>query len=117
MTDVKTDAVPHRSFAEMTKEQIAIYAKELNESFHNERALRMTLQERDSLLNQRAREVTALNHLLQQQLTEWHQFAEDYRDVLLSIRDLLGEGDFGPERTEALSELIDGAVPDSNATG
>ena len=117
MTDAETETGAHHSFAEMTKEQIAIYAKELNESFRKERGLRTTLQERDSMLDQRAREVTALNHLLQQQLTEWHGFAEDYREVLLSIRDLLTEGDFGPERTEALSRVIDDAATDLKATG
>ena len=58
----------HRSFAKMTKEQISIYAKELNEAFRKERSLRVSLQERDSMLDQRAREVTALNHMLQQQV-------------------------------------------------
>jgi hypothetical protein len=53
-TDVKQLEV--RSFDEMTKQQIAIYAKELNDQFRNERHLRGNLQERDAMLEQRAQQ-------------------------------------------------------------
>ena len=115
MPDTKTESMDHRSFAEMTKEQIAIYAKELSESFRNERSLRLSLQERDKMLDQRAREVTALNHLLHQQVLEWHKVADEYREILLSIRDLLDEGQLGPEQSEALGGLIEAGVAGATA--
>ncbi len=115
MPDTKTESTDHRSFAEMTKEQIAIYAKELSESFRKERSLRLSLQERDTMLDQRAREVTALNHLLHQQVLEWHKVADEYREILLSIRDLLDEGQLGPEQSEALGGLIEAGVADATA--
>ncbi|MDA1036650.1 MAG: hypothetical protein O3B65_07210 [Chloroflexi bacterium] len=114
MPETNTETANHHSFAEMTKDQIAIYAKELSESFRNERTLRVSLQERDSMLDQRAREVTALNHLLQQQILEWHNVADEYREILLSIRDLLDEGQIGPEQSEALGGLIEAGVSDAN---
>ena len=115
MPDSKTETEEHRSFAEMTKEQIAIYARELSESFRKERGLRVSLQERDSMLDQRAREVTALNHLLQQQILEWHNVADEYREILLSIRDLLDDGQLGPKESDALGGLIEAGVSGANA--
>ena len=75
----KTDAPGMiRSFDQLTRDQITIYAKELNDHFHKERRLRVNLHERDEQLEQRAREVTALNRLLQQHLLEWYKVAQEY---------------------------------------
>jgi hypothetical protein len=49
------ESTEHRSFVEMTKDRCSIYAKEISETFRKERTLRMSLQERDSMLHQRAR--------------------------------------------------------------
>lgn len=115
MPEEKNEASEHRSFAEMTKDQIAIYAKELSEAFRKERGLRVSLQERDTMLDQRAREVTALNHLLQQQVLEWHNVADEYREVLLSVRDLLQDGQLGAAQSQALGGLIEAGVSSANA--
>jgi hypothetical protein len=58
--DQQTTQGSARTFEELNKEQIGIYAKELNDHFRNERKLRGNLSERDAQLDQRAREVSAL---------------------------------------------------------
>jgi hypothetical protein len=95
-----------RSFDEITKQQIAIYAKELNDHFRNERRLRGNLQERDAMLEQRAREVSALNNLLQHQLVEWYKVAQEYREVLSTIKDVLREGMMDEARGDEIEEMI-----------
>ena len=94
------------SFDEMTKQQIAIYAKELNEHFRNERRLRGSLKHSDSMLEQRAREVSALNNLLQQQLVEWYKVAQEYREVLGTIKDVLREGMMDSTRSDQIEQMI-----------
>jgi hypothetical protein len=95
-----------RTFDDITKQQIAIYAKELNDHFRNERRLRGNLQERDAMLEQRAREVSALNNLLQQQLVEWYKVAQEYREVLSTIKDVLREGMMDASRGGEIEEMI-----------
>jgi hypothetical protein len=99
-----------RTYEELTKEQIAIYAKELNDHFRNERKLRINLSDRDAQLDQRAREVSALNNLLQQQLVEWYKIAKEYREVLESINDLLQEGTGDLPISEELKGMIAAVV-------
>lgn len=99
-----------RSFDELSREQIAIYARELNEHFRKERGLRVSVQERDRQLEQRAREVTALNHLLQQHLLEWYKVAQEYREVLAGIREMLREGSISDAQREEMGALIDRVV-------
>ena len=105
-----------RSFDDLTRDQIAIYAKELNEHFRKERKLRMSLQDRDGQLEQRAREVTALNHMLQQHLLEWYKVAQEYREVLSAIRDTLRVGAISSDETDELGALIDNFVPTDGAS-
>jgi len=90
----------------MTEQQIAIYAKEMNDHFRNQRRLRCNLQERDAMLEQPAREVTALNNMLQQQLVEWYKVDQEYRDVLSTIKDVLREGMMGAVRGDEIEEMI-----------
>ena len=103
----------HRSFDELTKDQMAIYAKELNDHFRNERKLRLSLTERNAQLEQRAREVAALNNLLQSHLAEWYKLSHEYRDVLQSIRELLAEGVLQDDRSDQLAAMIDAIVAET----
>ena len=107
------DTDNHKSFDELTKDQMAIYAKELNDHFRAERKLRMSLTERNSELEQRAREVAGLNNLLQQHLAEWYKLAYEYREVLTSIKDLLNEGILKNDRTDQLAAMIDAIVAET----
>lgn len=99
-----------RTFEELNKEQIAIYAKELNDHFRNERKLRVNLSDRDAQLDQRAREVSALNNLLQQQLVEWYKIAKEYREVLESINEMLKEGTGELPLSDELKGMIESVV-------
>jgi len=105
--------VQHRSFEDLTKDQMAIYAKELNDHFRAERKLRLSLTERNAELEQRAREVAGLNNLLQQHLAEWYKLAHEYREVLTSIKELLNEGPLKDERTVHLAAMIDAIVAET----
>lgn len=102
-----------RSFDDLTKDQMAIYAKELNDHFRAERKLRISLTERNNELEQRAREVAGLNHLLQQHLAEWYKLAHEYREVLQSMKDLLNERMFRDDRTDKLAAMIDAIVAET----
>ena len=102
-----------KSFEELTKDQMAIYAKELNDPFRAERKLRLSLTERNAELEQRAREVAGLNNILQQHLAEWYKLAYDYRDVLTSIKELLSDGMVKDERTSQLAAMIDAIVAET----
>ena len=115
-----TDQTPHadgpelrKSFEELTKDQMAIYAKELNDHFRAERKLRLSLTERNAELEQRAREVAGLNNILQHHLAEWYKLAYEYRDVLTSIKELLDEGMVKNDRTDQLAAMIDAIVAET----
>ena len=76
----------------------------------------MSLQDRDQELEQRAREVSALNQLLQQHLLEWYKVAQEYRGVLAGIREMLsGEGEISLVQSVELGELIDSVVAGESA--
>lgn len=92
---------------QIAAEQVSIYAKELNDYFRKERDLRSSLRERDELLEHRAREVSALNLLLQQHLMEWYGVARQYRNVLGRLRESLAGGGKAPG---GLAGMIDDAL-------
>ena len=108
----ESEAALPGTFNDLTKGQIAIYAKELNEHFRKERGLRVNLQARDKELEQRAREVTALNNMLQQHLLEWQRVAQEYREVLTAIREMLG--DLSMDEGGELRSLIDNVVSNTS---
>jgi hypothetical protein len=88
----------------------------LNDHFRKERKLRINLKQRDSELVQRTREVTALNRLLQEHLLEWYKVAEDYREVLVAIKETLRSKTFGENAAE-LEAMLDNVVNESEAVG
>ena len=104
---------PRKSFEDLTKDQMAIYAKELNDHFRAERKLRMSLTQRNAELEQRAREIAGLNNILQQHLAEWYKLSHEYHEVLTAIRELLDEGTVKNERTEQLARMIDVIVAET----
>ena len=101
------------TYEDLTHDQISIYAKELNDYFHKERGLRMSLEEREETLTQRAREVTALNQMLQQHLLEWYRIAQDYREVLGAIKEMLKSVQVSPTKEALMTEFIDSAMTSS----
>ena len=58
------------TFDQITREQLEIYAREVQSHYKEERRLRTQLEERNEVLEQRIREITALNQLFQRHLAE-----------------------------------------------
>jgi hypothetical protein len=63
------DSTPD-TFDQITREQLEIYAREVQIHYNEERRLRRQLEERNEALEQRIREITALNELFQRHLAE-----------------------------------------------
>ena len=69
MTGDDTDIV--RSFEELGKQQLEIYAAELQQHYREERQLRRELQERNNELELKVNELLALNRLVQKVLDQY----------------------------------------------
>jgi len=91
-----TDLQLQRTFYLFSRQQLEIYARELREHITNERRLRRELEEQNRILENRVRELTALNQLFQQHLQERFETLEAYRHVC--------------ERIERLAEEVDALV-------
>lgn len=88
-----TDLQVQRTFQLLSRQQLEIYARELREHITNERRLRRELEERNRILENRVRELTALNQLFQQHLRERFETLEAYRHVCERIERLAQEAD------------------------
>ena len=77
-----------RTFDKLNREQLEIYAKELREHVQSERQLRQELEGRNIQLEQRVKEITALNQLFQSHLEERQAVVQAYREVLDGLREL-----------------------------
>ena len=73
----------------LTKNQLMVYAKELREHVQSERSLREELESQNQQLEQRVREITALNQLFQKHLDERAEVVRAYREVLQGLRELV----------------------------
>ena len=73
----------------LNREQLEIYAKELREHVRAERHLRQELEGRNRQLEQRVREITALNQLFQRHLEERQTVVETYRKVLQGLQEMV----------------------------
>ena len=71
-----------QTFEKLSRAQLEIYAKELNEHIQAERRLRLELEGQNQRLEQRVREITALNQLFQRHLDERLAVVQAYKDVL-----------------------------------
>ena len=67
------------------RQQLKIYAKELKEHFNEERCLRQELEGRNAQLELRVREVTALNRLFQEHLNQRFAVVQAYRELLKDL--------------------------------
>ncbi len=72
----------------LNRTQLEIYAKELSEHVQSERKLREELEGRNSDLEQRIREITALNQLFQAHLDERATVVKAYTEVLDGLKQL-----------------------------
>lgn len=89
MAEVEKEAT--QTFEQFNRDQLEIYARELNQHFREERALRQKLEERNKQLEQRVQEITALNALFRQNLEQRSQVEEGYHSILEKIKRLAEE--------------------------
>ena len=85
---MKTEDQAPQTFEKLSRQQLEIYAKELREHVQSERRLRQELQGRNEQLEQRVREITALNQLFHRHLEERQTVVEAYHKVLEGLREL-----------------------------
>ena len=71
-----------QTFEKLSRAQLEIYAKELNEHVRVERHLRLELEGQNQQLEQRVREITALNQLFQRHLDERVAVVKAYKEVI-----------------------------------
>ncbi|MBI2866700.1 MAG: hypothetical protein HYX97_00015 [Chloroflexi bacterium] len=101
-----------RTFHTLSRQQLEIYAKELQARIVEERRLRQELAEQTGQLEQRLREITALNQMFQKHLGQQFEVIDTYRQLLDGLRRLAHDA-------TALREQADKApLPDThNAPG
>ena len=97
-----------RIFEQLGRQQLEVFARELQEHVRTERRLRH--EERNRLLEQRVREVMALNELFLKHLNERFAVVEAYRRVLQELQSL-------PDETRAVLERAQSQpLPDPGET-
>lgn len=77
-----------RTFEQMRRKQLEIYARELREHLEEARRLRQELQEHSRQLAQRVTELTALNRLVQEHLLERAPSGQDYFQLIEGVHRL-----------------------------
>jgi adenylosuccinate synthase len=75
-----------QTFDQLSRKQLEIYAKELRDHVDSERKLRQELEAQNKKLEQRIREITALNQLFQQHLDERLAVVNAYRQLLVGLQ-------------------------------
>ena len=97
---------PPQSLEQVSREQLEIYARELQASFHKERHLRQELEERNEQLEQRIREITALNQMFQEYLAQRSPLAQAYVELREGLQRLVREPDvlLEPSRAQSLPD-------------
>lgn len=92
---------PSRTFGDLSRDQLAIYARELQEHYQEETCLRRELEDSNKDLEQRVRELSALNRLFQEHLRQRFALVEAYSEVVEGLQRLNLE-------TNALAERAKG---------
>ena len=95
------EPVAPQSLEQVSREQLEIYAKELQMSFHNERRLRQELEKQNEKLAQLVREITALNQMFQEYLARRSPLAQAYVELREGLQQLVREADILLERNRA----------------
>lgn len=109
------NTIPCRTFGDLSRPQLAIYAKELQEHYQQEISLRRKLEENNRDLEQRVREVAALNQLFQEHLRQRSQIVEAYSEVVEGLRKLNQETSALTERAKGERLPESGVSPGLNA--
>lgn len=82
---------PTDDLEQLNQQQLEIYAKELQRTFQEERRLSDQLKERNQELEQRVNELTALNRMFQEHLSERYTVIETYKKLVNGLRRLVQE--------------------------
>jgi hypothetical protein len=90
----------YQTFDHLSREQIAVYARELQSAFQRERCLRQELEGINGELEQRLRELSALNRMFQKHLLQRSAGVEAYRVALAALRRIRLETTAVTERAE-----------------
>ncbi|MFQ6031007.1 MAG: adenylate/guanylate cyclase domain-containing protein, partial [Dehalococcoidia bacterium] len=102
------------TFRDLRRNQLEIYAKELQEHFQQERRLRRGLEASHRELEQRIREVTALNSLFQEHLRQRSAVVEAYAEVREGLQRISRETSALAERARSERLPDTGVSPDLN---
>ena len=76
-------------FDQQAAAQLELYAREMHEMFRQERSLRKDLEKEKLSLEQRLRELMALNRTFQEYLQQHYQTQEAYTDLMSGMRTLI----------------------------
>jgi predicted nuclease with TOPRIM domain len=95
------------SFDQFSRQQLEIYARELAEYVEREQALRAQLEQQNQTLEQRVRELTALNRLFQQHLKERFTALEAYHELHRRVQGLVKEADGLSEWLRSQDRLLE----------
>lgn len=77
----------------MGPEQLALYARELGELYRREQKLRQELEAKNQELEQRVRELQALNNMFQQHLDIRMRTEEAFQQLVAGLRRMVEEAD------------------------
>lgn len=102
------------SLAQMGQEQLMVYAQELHRLFLEERSLRSEMEEKNRELEQRVREIQALNEMVQAHYAEEGQAIRAYRELFLEWKRLANEMQSLAVRGDSL--LLPESFGDAGAT-
>ncbi|MBI2919155.1 MAG: hypothetical protein HYY01_14365 [Chloroflexi bacterium] len=93
------EAKPTGSFEQVIGPQMEIYAKELRQHFLEERRLRSELEKEYCTLQQRIKEIEALNRLFQQHLQNYFTAVQAHAEVATKLEQITQE-------VQALTKLL-----------
>ena len=80
----------------MSLEQIRVYARELHQLYQAEHQARQELEARTKALEQKVRELAALNRLSQTQMRQNLQAQEALQDLLARLKALIAQAEAPP---------------------
>ena len=89
-----------QTFPTLSRQQLEIYARELQGRVQEERRLRKELAERTRQLEQRLRELTALNQMFQKHLGRQFEVVATYQQLLDGLRHLAHDATVLREQAE-----------------
>ena len=95
-----------QTFDQLSRQQLEIYAKELREVMEKERTLRRDMESQNKKLEQRIREITALNQLFQRHLDERLVVVNAYRSLIQTLERM------GVQLTDIIKVAKSAPIPD-----